>query len=86
MDKSLQKYYDNLFEMFNTEGWKQFQEDAQVELKTSTETADLVCTTNEVWQYRRGELSKLRQLVGFETFVKQSYDLTINEETQEGQD
>ena len=27
MDIELQKYYENLLELFNTEGWKQFQED-----------------------------------------------------------
>ena len=83
MDQSLQEYYDNQFEMFETQGWKDFQEDVKVELANSKENSDLTCTTNDLWQYNRGQMSKLRALANYENFIKQSYDLKINEETEE---
>ena len=83
MDKSLQEYYDNQFEMFNTQGWKDFKEDAKLELTNAKESSDLTCTTNDMWQYNRGQMSKLRALVNYENFIKQTYDMAISEDNEE---
>jgi hypothetical protein len=83
MDQSLTEYYDNQFEMFNTKGWKDFIEDANVELTNAKEGSDLVCITNDMWQYNRGQMSKLRAIVNYENFVKQSYEMAINEENED---
>lgn len=86
MEQSLQKYYDNQFEMFNTQGWVDFIEDANVELTNSTNYSDLDCDTNDKWQYRRGQIVKLRALVNYEEFIKSSYDAAINSELEEDKD
>ena len=86
MDQSLQKYYDDQFEMFNTEGWKQFKEDAVKELANYQEQADLVCTTNDTWQYSRGMMNKLRMLAGYEEFTKMSYEDVLNSELEDEED
>lgn len=80
MDKSIQEYYDNYFEMFETDGWKTFKEEAEAELTSAKDSSDLVCTTNDVWQYQRGQMAKLRALVNFENFIRQSYDIVLEDE------
>lgn len=84
MDKSLQDYYDNQFEMFETQGWKDFKEDAVKELANYQENADLVCTTNDTWQYTRGMLNKMRALANYEEFIRASYDDVVNSEQEDG--
>ena len=69
--------------MFNTQGWKDFQEDVKVELASSTNYSDLDCDTNDKWQYRRGQIAKLRALANYEVFIKTSYEEAINAELEE---
>ena len=85
MDKSNQEYYDDYFEMFNTDGWRTFKEEEEQELTNAKNTAHLVCITNDQWQIHKGQISTLEALVNFENFIKQSYEIVINEETEEGQ-
>ena len=82
MDKSVQEYYDNQFEMFNTQGWKDFEEDAVNALANATSSSDFDCTTNDEWQYRRGELSKIRALAGYQDFIKRSYNAVLKSELE----
>jgi hypothetical protein len=73
------KEYEALLEMFDTEGWRIFQREAEDSLRVLTEQAPMDCITNEQWQLRRGEIQKLKQIAGFQQFTKESYDLLTNE-------
>lgn len=72
MDKEQEKKFNALREMFNSEGWKYFQEEVEESLKTSVETAPDSCGTEAEWQFRRGEIFKLRQIKGYQTYIEVS--------------
>jgi hypothetical protein len=59
--------------MFDTDGWRIFQKEAEESLSTLVSNAPVECHTNDQWQLRRGEIQKLKQLVGFEEFTKEVY-------------
>lgn len=72
--EQVQKQFEALFEMFSTEGWKIFQEEFKNQLDSFTENAPDVCTTNDQWQYIRGQIHKMRQIVGYQQFVEAQYE------------
>lgn len=62
--------FSALREMFNSQGWKIYQEDAEQDLKTFVESAPDACQTADQWQYYRGIIAQLRATVGYETYIK----------------
>lgn len=71
MDKELEVYYDQLLDMFGTQGWKTFVQDCKETYEEKQQSAEVDCITNEAWHYRRGELAQLRRVVCFERFTRQ---------------
>lgn len=61
MDKVLQKYYEDRFNMMTTEGWKDLVADAQVMLDTYN-TLESVSSEKDLW-FKKGQLDILRWLV-----------------------
>ena len=74
MDQDIQKYYEDLLDMFQTDGWKQIMVDYGESLKSFQDNSDYDCQTNDEWQVRRGEMKQLRNLLGYESFIRSSYD------------
>ena len=74
MDAELQKYYEDLLTMFQTDGWKHLISDYTESLQSLQENSDYDCKTNDEWQFRRGEMQQLRNLIGFESFIRMSYE------------
>ena len=74
MTDELQQYYDKLLELFGTEGWQVFVEEAKNSLTGLVESSSIDCIDNDKWQYRRGEINKLHQIVNYENFIRQSMD------------
>lgn len=72
--------FENYFDLFLTKGWKQFAEYTEEVLKASVETAPDYCETNDQWQIRRGQIDILKQVVGFETFIRESHKYAEEEE------
>lgn len=77
MDKELEQYYDNYFEMFDSKGWKQFVE----ELRTnglSINSVEAVKDSNDLY-LRKGQLNVIATVLNFEAQIQNVYE----ENTQE---
>lgn len=69
MDREQEKQYEDLREMFNSEGWKVFIGEIEEKLKASVDTAPDTCINNDQWQFRKGEIFQLRQIANLETYI-----------------
>ena len=72
LDQELQTYYDNYFNLFLTDGWKQLTEDfganaAQINSVEATKDSDDL-------QFRKGQLNVLAHLLNMETIIRNNYD------------
>jgi hypothetical protein len=56
--------------MFNSKGWEEFQKEIQVSLSDAVEGSADTCIENSQWQFRRGEIFKLRQIAGYEDYIR----------------
>ena len=71
MDQELQRQYDNYFEMFATEGWKQLVEDLEdildnfriEDIKDEVDLANI-----------QGQLKVLKQILYFEDSIRRTHD------------
>lgn len=72
--EELDKYYDALITMFQSDGWRYLQEDYRESLESLLRHSDLDCLTNEAWHFRRGELNQLRNITSFEEFIRSAND------------
>jgi hypothetical protein len=72
VNKELQTYYDNYFNLFMTEGWKQLMQDfgsnvANINSVEATKDA-------EDLQFRKGQLNVLSHLLNLETIMTTNYE------------
>lgn len=72
MDQETQKYYDNYFSLFMTDGWKQLVEDfssnvANINSVEATKDA-------EDLQFRKGQLNILAYLLNLESILNTNYE------------
>ncbi len=72
VDQELQTYYDNYFNLFMTEGWRQLMEDfgSNVSQINSVEATK----DSEDLQFRKGQLNVLAHLINMETIISNNYD------------
>jgi hypothetical protein len=80
MTREEETYFENFFELFTTEGWKQFQ--AELQAKGSLYDISKINSTEDLF-YTKGELSVLNSVLGFESFIRQTYDNNKLDEVQE---
>lgn len=64
-----QRQYEDLVDMFASDGWKFFYKSAEDLEEALTKGAADSAVTNEQWQYLRGQLGQLRSILGYETFI-----------------
>lgn len=72
MDQETQKYYDNYFTLFSTDGWKQLIE----ELKQNALVINSVEATkdkNDLY-VRKGQLNVLAYILNLESTTNTNYD------------
>ena len=71
-DAELQKYYENLLDLFTRDGWKQFIEDIQ----DNAEVLRDINTINDDKQFwfRRGQLEVVERILSYEVTIKNSYE------------
>lgn len=72
MDKELEKYYEEQFSMFMTQGWKDFMEDVQ-KMLDATDRIQGVANGREL-QFRLGELSILKLIANRQEMVSGAYN------------
>jgi hypothetical protein len=80
MEPELEKYYNNYFDLFRTDGWKQINE----ELKQNAITINSVEATKDVndMYFRKGQLNVLAHLINFEDVINNAFD-EITQEPEE---
>lgn len=76
MDSDLLKQYDNYFDLFTNEGWKQFIED----MEAIYEGYSIENIANEeALAYAKGERRILNQVLNFEQAIRTNYELTVEQ-------
>lgn len=78
MDKELQKYYEDRFEMFTTKGWKDLIVDIE-KIKSSIKVEDI--PDERTLFARRGELRIMNWLLSLKDVSEQTYKDLDNEDT-----
>lgn len=79
MTPDLEKYYNNYFSLFLTEGWKQFIEEA----KESREALDLdSCKDWDSFLVRKTMRDQLNKIINFENLMKDSHDRMTSSESE----
>lgn len=77
--------FNNLREMFNSEGWKEFIKDIDAILLPRVEHAVDICQTNDTWQVNRGEVNILRQIKGYQDLIEATQAQLEEEEGEDAQ-
>lgn len=83
-DKELQDYYDALFAMYGTPGWRKLMEDVE-RMREVHDTVRSV-TTAEQLLYRHGELAQMDWLYSHQERTEAAYALAIEEEGGEAEE
>jgi|TARA_R110000782_G_scaffold239333_1_gene325756 predicted Ser/Thr protein kinase len=78
MDQELQRYYENLLQLFTQAGWKDFIEDIK---GNSDVLSDILTITDEkqLW-YRRGQLEAVNRILSYESTIKNAYEDNTGED------
>lgn len=73
MTKEEELYYNNFFDLFRTDGWKQFLS----ELQDRSTVYDIGYLNDAKDLHKaQGELSIIRMILNFEQFIEQGYEST----------
>ena len=72
MDKELQKYYEEAFNMMATQGWQDLMEDI-LRIKNSYDKLSAVTETHPL-DFRRGQLDILEWLYGLKGLYETAYE------------
>lgn len=80
MTREEELYFNNFFDLFNTEGWKQFQ--AELQAKGSMYDISKINSTEDLF-FVKGELSVLNSVLGFESFIRQAHDNNLEDDNDE---
>jgi len=73
--------YEVYADLFENEGWKLFQTTVADAEEQMTKAAVDSAPMNDQWQFLRGQLTQLRSIAAFETFIKLTF-----EQAEEGED
>jgi len=78
VDKDTQDYFDNYFDLFASQGWKQFIEDME---DNRTLISDLLTVKDaDDLFYRKGQLDTLNRIVNFQLAIENAFEEVTNEE------
>ena len=78
IDPEDQKYYDEYFTLFATEGWKRFVKDLTDSLISDQETAVARCDTSEKWHTERGAQGKALRIINLENSLRAAHENLTN--------
>lgn len=74
-DRALQEYYEALFMMFASPGWKKLVEDVSHMVEANDRTGGLE-TAEQLW-FRKGELSQMQWLLGLRERSEFTYNAIL---------
>jgi hypothetical protein len=80
MDKELQQYYETYFDLFSSEGWKQYIKDVE-DNRTLMSDVLTIKDGNDLY-YRKGTLETIDRILNFEDAITASYELHSNDEAE----
>ena len=83
-DKGMQEYYDALFQMYGTPGWRMLMEDTEHMLRRHDTPRDLA-SSDELW-FRRGELAQMDWLATHQQRTEAAYALALEEQGSDAAD
>lgn len=72
MSPELEKYYEDRFTMFLTQGWKDFIEDVE-KVKAAVKGVEEVASVEELY-FAKGQLDILNWLLGIKDASEQAYE------------
>lgn len=72
MDNSLEKQYEDYFDLFSRSGWKLLMEDIDIMIE-SVDSLESVTSLEELHQYK-GQLTILKRIRGFENAITAAYE------------
>ena len=79
LDAKLQKYYEDRFSLFATQGWKDLMEDAENMFKSMNNVLPI---QNEMdLQLKRGQLDILNWMLSLKSVTEQAYDQLMSGDT-----
>lgn len=78
MDKDTQQYFDRYFDLFASEGWKQFIEDMEGNRELMSDLMT-VKDANDLF-YRKGQVDVLNRIVNFQDSIENAHKVVANEE------
>lgn len=71
MDKDLTKYFETYFDLFSSEGWKQFIDDAEGNRNLVSDLMS-VKDGNDLY-FRKGQLETLNRIINFQAAIETAY-------------
>jgi hypothetical protein len=81
MNKDLEIYFDNYFEMFRSEGWKQLLKDFQQNI-TNINSVEQTTDADNL-HFRKGQLAILATIVNLENQMDNAHKNAMEEEEEE---
>ena len=72
MDKEDEKYIDAMFEMFRTKGWQMLM-DRLTQDAIPINSVQATTDNEDLW-FRKGQISTLNNIIGWETQVEAMFD------------
>jgi len=73
----MNKYFEDMLDTFATEGWKVLIEDL-IDQKNSINSLEYITSEKDLY-YKRGQISILNSLIGFELLVREQMEQTEND-------
>jgi len=82
MDKALQKYYEDRFDMMSKQGWNDLVEDAK-ELRSSLNNVTSVANEADLY-FKKGQLDILQWILTLKDVSAASYEQLLSGDTANG--
>jgi len=80
MTPEVEKYYENYFDLFTTDGWKQYVE--QVEAEKDNFSLEGVKDDKDLYA-KQGQLYVINNILNFESMIRTAYDSLKEDEDVE---
>ena len=84
MNKDLEVYFNNYFEMFRSEGWKQLLKDFQQNI-TNINSVEQT-TDSDFLDFRKGQLAILATIVNLENQMDNAHKNALEEEEKSSEE
>lgn len=83
MERTLREYYENQFDLFNRQGWKELM--TKVDELLEINVSILNAKDEQELYFRKGAYDVLRWIKGWEASVEEAYKQNLNE-TEDAKD